>query len=359
MRVLRVGLNLVRLAALLLLLPATRLVAATIECVAGCGEGPKNKARGVKFVEPFGVAFDASGNWYVCEHKGERIVRIDAAGNATVFAGTGMTGYSGDSGPAADATFFDPHGLVITKDQQMYVADTRNHVIRRIDLKSGRISTLAGTGEAGYSGDGGNASAATFNGTFAIETDRREMNLYVADLGNRRIRTVNLKSGRVSTVAGNGDKGAPADGVEAAAAPLVDPRAVAVDSAGQIYVLERNGNALRVVTPQGTIHTLVSPTGPDSSTTGVRDLNGPKHLCVDSQDNVIIADAESHLIRRYDPQTHRLETIAGTGVIGSRIVTDDPLKTELNRPHGVFVHSSGALFISDSYNHRILKMTGW
>ena len=99
-------------------------------------------------VEPFGVAFDARGNWYVCEHKGEHIVRIDPDGNASVFAGTGKTGYSGDGGPAAQATFFDPHGLVIARDEQLYVADTFNHCIRRIDLKTGKIASLAGTGEA-------------------------------------------------------------------------------------------------------------------------------------------------------------------------------------------------------------------
>src|SRR5688572_4075985 len=156
--------------------------AATITCVAGCGEGSENTALGAKFVEPFAVAFDKQGNWYVCEHKGERIVRIDKAGKASAFAGTGQTGYSGDGGQAVQATMFDPHGIVITADQQMYVADTRNHTIRKIDLKTGLISTVAGTGNAGYSGDGGPAAKAEFNGTFAIDVDPRGRNLYVADL---------------------------------------------------------------------------------------------------------------------------------------------------------------------------------
>ena len=334
--------------------------AATITCVAGCGEGPENTALGAKFVEPFAVAFDKQGNWYVCEHKGERIVRIDHAGKASVLAGTGQTGYSGDGGTAAQATMFDPHGIVITAGQQMYIADTRNHTVRKIDLKTGFISTVAGTGKAGYSGDGGPATKAEFNGTFAIDVDPKGNNLYIADLGNRRVRKIDLKSGIVTTIAGNGEKGVPQDGANASASPLADPRAVAADSRGNVYVLERGGNALRVVDTKRKIRTLIAPAGIASATTKVEpDLNGPKHLCVDRKGQVIIADAENSLIRKYDPNSGVTSIIAGTGKPGQEIVADDPLKTQLNRPHGVFVHSSGALYISDSYNHRILKLTGW
>jgi len=348
--------------ALLILLVTVCLQAdaATITCVAGCGEGSEDTALGAKFVEPFAVAFDKQGNWYVCEHKGERIVRIDNAGKASLLAGTGQTGYSGDGGKAAQATMFDPHGIVITADQQMYIADTRNHTVRKIDLKTGIISTVAGTGKAGYSGDGGPAVKAEFNGTFAIDVDPKERNLYVADLGNRRIRRIDLKSGIVTTVAGNGEKGVPPDGADAAASPLADPRAVAADSKGNVYVLERGGNALRVVDKKGKIRTLIAPAGGASTAnTVVPDLNGPKHLCVDRNDNVIIADAENNLVRKYDSRTRRTVTIVGTGRPGKEIVGSDPLKTQVHRPHGVLVHPSGALYISDSYNHRILKLTAW
>jgi len=336
--------------------------AATITCVAGCGEGSENTALGAKFVEPFAVAFDKQGNWYVCEHKGERIVRIDNAGKASVLAGTGQTGYSGDGGKAAQAAMFDPHGIVITASQQMYVADTRNHTVREIDLKTGIISTLAGTGRAGYSSDGGPATKAEFNGTFAIDVDPKGRNLYVADLGNRRVRKIDLKSGIITTLAGNGEKGVPQDGADASGSPLADPRAVAADSKGNVYVLERGGNALRVVDKKGKIRTLIAPASSSVTSAATKmapDLNGPKHLCVDRNDNVIIADAENNLIRKYDPKTGKTVTIAGTGQPGKEIVTSDPLKTQVHRPHGVFVHPSGALYISDSYNHRILKLAGW
>jgi streptogramin lyase len=324
--------------------------AATITCVAGCGEGSENTALGAKFVEPFAVAFDKQGNWYVCEHKGERIVRFDQAGKASVEAGTGQTGYSGDGGKATQATLLDPHGIVITADQQMYVADTRNHTVRKIDLKTGLISTVAGTGKAGYSGDGGPATKAQFDGTFAIDVDPTGRNLYLADLGNKRVRRIDLKSGIVTTIAGNGEKGVPQDGADASASPLADPRAVAADSKGNVYILERGGNALRVVDNKGKIRTLIAPASSASTSANAvsPDLNGPKHLCVDRRENVIIADAENKTV-----------TIVGTGQPGKEIVTGDPQKTQVNRPHGVFVHPSGALYISDSYNHRILKLTGW
>jgi sugar lactone lactonase YvrE len=293
---------------------------------------------------------------------GERIVRIDAVGKATVFAGTGREGYSGDGGGASQAAMFDPHGIAITANQQMYVADTRNHTVRKIDLKSGLISTVAGTGKAGYSGDGGPAAKAEFNGTFAIDVDPSGRNLYVADLGNRRVRKMDLKSGVVTTIAGNGEKGVPQDGADAVASPLVDPRAVAADSKGNVYILERSGNALRVVDQKGKIRTLIAPANRPSTSTGsvtAPDLNGPKHLCVDRKGNVVIADAENNLVRYFNPGTGELVTLVGTGLPGNEIVSRKPLKTQVHRPHGVFVHPSGALYISDSYNHRILKLTDW
>jgi sugar lactone lactonase YvrE len=277
-------------------------------------------------------------------------------------AGRGKEGYSGDGGPAKQAALFDPHGIVITASQQMYVADTRNHTVRKIDLKTGFISTVAGSGKPGYSGDGGPAAKAEFNGTFAIDVDPRGRNLYIADLGNRRVRKIDLKSGIVTTIAGNGEKGVPKDGDEAVASPLADPRAVAADSKGNVYVLERGGNALRVVDQKGKIRTLIAPASSASAsaaTTVTPDLNGPKHLCVDRNDDVIIADAENNLVRKYNSKTGKTVTIAGTGQPGKEIVTGDPLKTQVHRPHGVFVHPSGALYISDSYNHRILKLAGW
>jgi DNA-binding beta-propeller fold protein YncE len=286
------------------------------------------------FVEPFAVAKDRAGNLYICEHKGQKITKVDPSGAPSIFAGTGSAGYGGDNGPAAAASFRDPHGIVIAPDNRMYVADTQNHTIRRIDLRTGVIATIAGTGERGYSGDGGPAAKAQFNGTFGIALDGGGRRLYVADLGNRRIRMIDLKSGIVTTVAGDGTRGVPPDGAKAIDSPLVDPRAVAVGPKGDVYILERNGNALRVVDTQGRIRTLIAPGSVQP------DMKGPKHLCVDRDGSVIIADAENHLIRRY-----------AKGVL----TTLDA--GQLKRPHGVYVDRSGTLYIADSDNHRVVRLS--
>jgi sugar lactone lactonase YvrE len=324
--------------------------AVKVECVAGCGGTPDGSAEKAQLIEPFGVAFDKQGNWYICEYKGQRITKVDTRGRLTNFAG----------GEGNQPSFHDPHGVVISKDQQMYIADTLNHRAIRIDLKTKQSSVIAGNGQASYSGDGGPAVNATFNQLYAVDLNRANDKLYITDLRNRRIRLLNLKSGVITTIAGNGQQGIPVDGAMASESPLVDPRAATIDSKGNLYILERGGNALRVMDRAGRIRTLIGPANPPRSKNGQeRELNGPKQLCVDLRDNVIIADAENHLIRKYDPKDGTTVIIAGTGKVGSQLSADDPLQTQLNRPHGVFVHSSGALYLSDSNNHRILKLSNW
>src|SRR5262249_18741810 len=157
--------------------------------------------------------------------------------------------------------------------------------VRRLDPKTGIVTPFAGTGEKGYGGDGGPAAKAQFGAIYCVAFDPKGERLYLADLDNRRIRAIDRKTGIVPTVAGNGEKGVPADGAEAVKAPLVDPRAVAVDGKGNIYILERSGHALRVVDASGKIRT-VAGTGKAGSTGDGGDarkamLNGPKHLCID------------------------------------------------------------------------------
>jgi len=330
--------------------------------VAGGGTGGDGgPALQAKLSEPFAVGFDKAGNLYICEMAaGERIRRVDTKGVIATIAGTGKKGYSGDGGPAAQAAINGAHQLLVAPNDDVYIADTWNHCVRRIDAKSGVISTIAGTGKKGFTGDGGPAAKADCGGIYSIDLDRTGKHLYLCDLDNRRIRRVDLDSGIITTIAGNGQKGVPLDGADAKAAPLVDPRAVAVDQMGNVYILERGGHALRVVDPTGKIRT-VAGTGKQGATGDGGDaklatLNGPKHLCIDLDGNVLIADAENNLVRKYIPKEGKIVRVAGTGKRGAGGVDGPPEKTELARPHGVYVHPSGTLYITDSYNNRILKL---
>ncbi|HYV32241.1 MAG TPA: hypothetical protein VEO53_14200 [Candidatus Binatia bacterium] len=309
---------------------------------------------------PFGVDFDQAGNLYLVELTGFRVRKLDKAGLLRVVAGTGLKGDAGDNGPALQARFNGLHSLAVAPMGDLFLADTWNNRVRKIDAMTGKVTPVAGTGQQGYGGDDGPATKATFGGVYCVSLDAKGEQLLLADLDNFRIRAVNLRTGRVRTVAGNGQKGVPIDGALAVASPLVDPRAVVSDAQGRIYILERSGNALRAVEPDGTIRT-VAGTGQKGNTGDGDDarqatLNGPKHLCLDLDGNVVIADTENHVIRQYLPRQGKIIRLAGTGSKGSRGVGGPPLALELNQPHGVHVHADGSLYVSDSSNNRVLKI---
>jgi DNA-binding beta-propeller fold protein YncE len=309
--------------------------------------------------EPFGVDFDSRGNIYVVEMGGHRVSVIDKAGVVRAFAGTGEAGAAGDDGPAAKAQLNGPHHLLFGPDRQLYVADTGNGSVRRIDMTSGVITRVAGTGAKGFNGDGKKATETQFGGIYAIAFSGRT--LYVCDLDNRRVRTIDPETGLVATVAGNGEKGVPQEDAEATTQPLVDPRAIAVDSKGLLYILERNGHALRVVDKQGRIRT-VAGTGEagfygDGGPARLAKMNGPKSISIDKNDGVLIVDTENHAIRRYSAKDGRMTRVAGTGTMGTNGIGGPAIACALNRPHGAQRHpTTGALYISDSENHRVLRV---
>lgn len=304
--------------------------------------------------EPFGTAFDGDSRLWIIEMaSGNRLLTMDEAGVLSHIAGRNEGGFSGDGGPAISAQFNGPHNLAIRSDGRVLIADTWNGRVRQVDPKKKQVDSIVGFQVP--------IDKAKGAGPYCISTDPSGKLLYIADLN--RIYRLDMDTGKSTVVAGNGKKGIPKDGAIAVDAPLVDPRAVAVDRLGNVYILERGGNAMRLVKPDGTIRTVVNSSGIKGIEQSLREpalnamLNGPKHLCIDMMNRVIIADAENHLIRRYDPADESLCRIAGTGVMGSKGVGGNATACQLARPHGVTMHpKSGELYITDSYNNRVLKI---
>lgn len=336
-----------------------------IELIAGGGQfAPPCDAKSLQLKEPFYSETDPQGRLVIAEMAdGQRILRLDKSGQVELLAGTGKKGKPVDGlQPALEASFDGIHNFAIdSKTGDIYIADTWNCVVRKYHAKSKTISTIAGTGRKGFGGDHGDALKADFGGIYCVALDPSGNNLYLADLHNYCIRVVNLKSGLIKPVAGNGKKGKPIEGGIATGEPLVDPRAVAVDRNNKIYILERGGNALRVVDPNGRIRTVVNQSG----LKGIHgfngpaldcEMNGPKHIQIDRKNRVLIADAENHQILRYDPITERVERLAGVGKAGIGGLNGSPTEAMLNRPHGVFELPDSDIIITDSYNNRILKI---
>lgn len=348
------------LALFLLLVPASAARADKLVLVAG-GDDPKSTdPQKAKLIQPFGVDFYDNGAMVFVEMvKGERL-RTFAGGEIRTLAGAeGQKGNSGDGGPAPEARFNGPHSLAVGPEDVVYVADTWNNRVRTYHAKANTVRAFAGTGEKGFAGDGSPAKDARFGAVYCVSFDPDRKNLYLTDLDNKRIRKVDMATKVVSTVAGNGQKGVPKDGGDALKQPLVDPRAHAVDQDGNVWILERSGHALRVVDAKGRIRT-VAGTGKPGIGTGKAlgaAMNGPKHLCIDRDGSVLIADTENHRIVRYSPKDGTLTTVAGSGKKGKSLGGGDPLKAELNQPHGIAVdRKTGDIYIADSSNARILKI---
>jgi sugar lactone lactonase YvrE len=303
----------------------------------GDGKSPLNA--------PFGIDFEPDGSMIVVELEGGRVHRLDTSNRLTTIAGDGSTGYSGDGGPARSAIFNGMHNVAVTRNGSILIADTWNHAVRVIEPEAGTITTFAGTGKPGYSGDGGPASQSQFHDIICVSLNPPESALLITDIQNRRVRSVDLESRIVTTLAGNGSKGVPKDGAAAKDSPLVDPRAAAADAEGRVYVLERGGHALRAIEPDGTIRTVVGNGEPGQSDgPGLEArLNSPKHLCVDARGRVFMADDENAAIRMYDPATRMVSTILGRGPI------------QLSHPHGVCVQGD-RLYVVDTRHDRILRM---
>jgi streptogramin lyase len=340
----------------------------TITAFAGTGEkgfagdgGPATKAQ---LNQPFDVAFDRAGNLYFSDTFNHRIRRVDAkTGTITTVAGNGTKGFSGDGGKATDASLDEPYGIELDADGNLFIVDRLNYCVRRVDAKTGTISTVVGTGgKSGFGGDGDPATAALLREPNGICLDGKGK-LYVADVADQRVRVVDLKTGVIGTLAGNGKRVSAGDGGPYKDATFAGPRAVAVGPDGSLYVVEREGNGVRRIDfAAGTI-TRFAGTGKkgytgDGGPAKDATFDGPKEIDVDRDGNVYVVDTENEAIRRIDAKTGVVTTVAGKGRTKTSGLGDGGPATAatLGRPHGVAAGPDGAIYIGDTNSHRIRRV---
>ena len=335
------------------------------ECVAGTGapenNGDTGAASTINIGAPFGVEIGPDGALYITEVQHHRVRRLDLAKRELVtVAGCGIRGYSGDAGPAAAAKLNEPYEVRFDRDGNMFIVEMKNHVVRRVDAQSQTISTVAGTGDQGFSGDGGPAVKATFSQPHSIAIDRQGA-IYIADIGNHRIRRVDPKTGIVDTIAGNSQRTPPRDRQIAIGNPILGPRALFIDG-DTLWIALREGHSVwRIELTDGILH-HVAGTG-NAGYTGdggpaiKAKFNGPKGIAVSSR-QVLVTDSGNNVIRRVDLKSGLIATIAGDKTQGKHLATQrsGALDISLKQPHGLCVAPDGALFIGDTLNHRVLRV---
>ena len=367
---LRYGGGLARFAAALLLIafalpfiPAAEAQTGigTITTVAGTGEGSFGGDGGPavrsQLREPRGVAVDGAGNLYIADSQNNRIRKVDSTGTITTVAGTGAFGFSGDGGPASEAQLYSPHSVTVDGAGNLYIADSGNHRIRKVDSR-GTITTVAGTGFGFSSGDGGPAVEARLSYPEGVALDGAG-NLYIADSGNSRIRKVDSR-GTITTIAGTGERGFSGDGGPAVRSQLYFPSGVAVDGAGNLYIGDLYNNRIRKVDSRGTI-TTIAGTGEsgfsgDGGPAIAAQFNSPTGVALDGAGNLYIGDLYNHRIRKVDSRG-TITTIAGKGVPPSFSGDGGPAtEAHLYAPWGVAVDGAGNLYIADTSNNRIRKL---
>jgi streptogramin lyase len=364
-RIMRNHLNVVlaglSLCSLLISARASDLSAAKVRSVAGNGRpGPfvsDGPATGTAVNQPFGVCAGPDGALYVCEVGQHVVRRVDLrSGALTTVAGCGRKGYSGDGGPATEAELNEPYEVRFDSQGNMYFVEMQNHLVRRVDRRTGVITTIAGCGESGFAGDGGKASLARLNRPHSIAFDGED-NLYICDIGNHRIRLVNTASGTITTWAGTGEKKPTPDGAPVGGTPLNGPRALDYDGRSSMYLALREGNAIwRIDLATQRLH-HVAGTGEsgysgDGGPAVAAKLSGPKGIAVGPDGDIYFADTESHTVRVVRAESAILETVIGDGKKGNG-PNGEPTACRLDRPHGIYVSDDGQLFVGDSNNHLV------
>ena len=335
-----------------------------VTTVAGNGKDvtiPSNgPATSTAVSQPFGVCIGPDKALYVCEVGSHVVRRVDLqSAEMTTVAGCGRKGYTGDGGPAPAAELNEPYEVRFDSHGNMIFVEMQNHVVRKVDAMTGTISTLAGNGVAGFSGDGGPAIYAQLNQPHSIALDQHDR-IYICDIRNHRVRVVDPDTGFVSTFAGTGERSATPDGSPIAGTPLNGPRALDFDGQHSLFLALREGNAIyRINLRKQSLHHLAgtgkSGYSGDGGPGKSAQLAGPKGVSLSRTGDLYFADTESHTVRVLRQSSGIVETVIGDGTAGDG-PDGDPKHCRLTRPHGVFVSADDWLYVGDSNNHRVRRM---
>ncbi len=282
----------------------------------------------------------------------------DLSGTVRYVVGAAKAGrFSGDGGPATQATLNFPGAVAVDRQGHLYIADTMNHRVRKVDAATGTISTIAGTGQHRWSGDGGPAVSAALNEPAALVADTHG-NLYIADQSNNRVRKVDMATGVITTVAGTGETGYTGDGMAAAEAGISGPSGLAIGPDGALYIADTFSGRIRRIDPATGVISTVAGDGGEYRFSGLPNefstsLSRPYGIALDAAGNLLITDSDSHLIRRWDRKKKIITRLAGSGQAQFGGDGGDPLAGSLNYPFGVLVDGAGNVYIADTFNHRI------
>ena len=336
-----------------------------VTTVAGSGKkeanGDEGPATEVNLGWPFGVEIGPDKALYITEVWNHRLWRLDPRTNRLrVIAGTGRRGYSGDGGPATKADLNEPYEVRFDRAGNMFFVEMQNHLVRRVDAVSGIISTVAGTGNQGFSGDGGPATQAQLRLPHAIDFDPQGR-LLIADIGNHRIRRVDLETGIIDTIAGDGRVEFPTEGAMARESSIPGPRAMAV-SEGALWVVLREGHAVwRLDFETGRIHHVAGTGKPGYSGDGgpakAATFHGPKGLAIDHEGNLLVVDSENDVVRLIDIRSGLVSTLAGSGRSQAFGGDGGPARhAKFAQMHGICVDSDGSIYLGDTLNHRVRRV---